>query len=414
MKKWSEQVTSLVHPRGGLVRILKQIETKPGLPQMARYLAVMEAAHQTPLTVRGSGFSCSKESSQQSAVGEAIERYCGSFALNHEIRSSTYAEMTEPALDPTLITRPSPDQLSSQPHLAAVSSRSVFDWVKGEALSTGEATWLPFELVYQTAPRYKPVRDLISTGLACGPTPEFARRNALCECLERDAVMLFWQLRTVRTELLVEATGNRDIELLLHKAKQSNLTVRFFDITQEEFGAPTVVALVQAIGRPGFYLGSSTAFSYGDAIRKALQEGLGGYSVFFEFLHFYDRIAPERPEEVETLEDHALYYMAGHQDSVLDELFLADLGKHSAEAYLHRPPVTFSQVVRALAEQGHPAYQVELTTADVRQVGFYVYRVITPTLLFLPVREPYLECERLRSKQRELQRNLNALPHPFP
>ena len=81
-------------------------------------------------------------------------------------------------------------------------------------------------------------------------------------------------------------------------------------------------------------------------------------------------------------------------------------------------------IVTRLARQGISAYLVDVTAPDVRELGLWVARVVSPELCALDVshRARFQGGERLRRAAYEAGLvpeplaldDLNPLPHPFP
>ena len=76
--------------------------------------------------------------------------------------------------------------------------QTPMNWTLGHSLLDDSPRWVPASFVYIPYDRVRgepPLKDLISTGLACGPTFATATLKALSEAVERDAYSIVWQNR---------------------------------------------------------------------------------------------------------------------------------------------------------------------------------------------------------------------------
>ncbi|MFY3790332.1 YcaO-like family protein [Ureibacillus sp. MALMAid1270] len=403
-------IQNVYHPRGGLVSHLRKIDVKPGLPQIIRYLAVINSNRLRGGMITGSGFSIDHTSSKMAAIGEAVERYCANIE-NQKTVLGSYEEFEGYAMDPMKITRLTDEQYSRNPNLNKVTTKSILEWCNGVDLISGETVLIPKELIYLTN-NQKPIRDIISTGLACSDTKEDAISRGLLECIERDAFVLFWMLGIVNFKIDFTDINNQDICKLISLAKHSDLQIELYDISQE-FSVTTILSVIRKKDVKGFYLGCAAHYQYSKAILNSIKEGLGGYSVFYEYLNYYDFNYPSKMEEIETLDDHALYYISGQADWVLEGLLPSTLPIKLANELLDKQ-TTLDITLDKLNEQEYIPYAVDLTTIDVKSIGLNVMRVVVPALAFLPVGEPMLNCPRLHQKKALSNKEFNLLPHPFP
>ncbi|TDC71023.1 hypothetical protein E1193_29350 [Micromonospora sp. KC606] len=140
------------------------------------------------------------EQARRSAVGEAVERYCGNF-VPAGLRRASYRQLAargDRAVDPTALALHSPAQYA-QPDFPFEPFTSDVEalWTAGYALSDGAPTAVPASLVYVNwliPPRQDEPRTNFSmlSGLAAGPTRTAAETAALEEVIERDATVIWW------------------------------------------------------------------------------------------------------------------------------------------------------------------------------------------------------------------------------
>ena len=113
-------------------------------------------------------------------------------------------------------------------------------------LSDQRAVAIPAEYV-DAVPSSPPVLSLpTSTGLAFHTDLMHTLWSALCEVIERDALMLWWWTRRPVREIFVEPNEPRALVDRLVRLRRAKQQVRFFDLAHD-VAIPTVLAIV--IGR---------------------------------------------------------------------------------------------------------------------------------------------------------------------
>lgn len=413
MKK---NINLLINDRAGLISSLKSIEPYPGLPQIKRYLATihrMDPVTNNTVLFTGSGFSLCDSSAKWSAVGEAVERSSASITHNKNIIKSSYNNLKENAIDLFKITRLDKNQYENQDFYRDVNNDIILYWIKGIDLCTNETIFLPIDLVYLFIPPYRPIREILSTGLACGQSIEKATLSAFLECVERDAFTLFWLMGLVKSKIIFDKDIDPEISNLLQTGIDSNLSLEVYDITQD-INVPTILTIVKQNNRNGFYVSCASDLNYQIAVKKSLSEALGGYSIMFEkvFVHKYK--VPKNFEDINTLEHGALFYMSGKGDWILKKVFGVDLPSRDFSELVVEPVIDLNTAILNLKEKGHNVYLVDITNSDFSEAGLKVVRVVIPTLAYLSFEQPLLNSKRIESLKLLNNREINMYPHPMP
>lgn len=400
-------IDELISKRSGLIYDHVKINPKEGLPLLFRYLSVIKYRGEL---IRGSGFSLNEDQSKLASLGECIERYCASMDSHLKVLRCSRNQSTD-FLALNTITRLTNEQYLINPDFEEKSDYSPLYWIQGTSILYKTKKWIPYELTLLKPTPYKPIRDIISTGLAAHESVEEAINGGLCECIERDAFMLFWLLGRVNFEVSVTETDDEYISTLLKIATSSNLSINIYDITTD-YNVPTILTLVRRKGKDGFYMGCSSSLSYKKSVIKSLEEGLGGYSIYSESLEQGKKKKPKSFDEIKELEDHPLFYLNGGCDSILLDLLF------NKQLELRPMPkdhfVCLNEVLETFKYRGEDLFYVDLTSADINSIGFKVVKVIAPTLAFLSIGTPLLNCERLYFYKNKQNRDFNLLPHPFP
>lgn len=380
---------------------VKSIETQAGLPKLHRHLSMIKRGGN--LTT-GSGFSIYKENSLLASMGEAVERYCASIKpLNIYTENNMNNKIEK--ININSITRAS-KEYDNTPNR---------EWIEVTNILSRKKILVPCEMAYLCETQYTPIRDIISTGLATYSTINGAIIRGLCECIERDAFVLFWMLSCGRFKIDTDTIDQEEIRILFNKAYNSGLKIDVYDISTE-FGVPVILTITKKSGVEGFYIACAANFDYNSAIRKALEEGLGGYSVYVESTLIYNKPIPNNLNNIKNLSDRPIYYLNNKVNHILDNIIerseMYTNTKHYKDIKKEKP--NLEQVINNLNSNNINVYYKDLTTVDVTDIGFKVVRVITPELAFLSTGSPMLCCDRLLQIAKRLDRNLNMEPHPFP
>ena len=210
---------------------------------------------------------------------EAYETWCAeSIDLPLKFASIDELQFTHPLVDVTRLPLASVD---------GVDPALPFLWIEGKDLFSGEARWLPFEMVHanyaQPEPPHSQAFAATTNGLASGNTSEEAHLHALMEVIERDAITL-WKLgpdawgssTAVRLDTV---TGTP--RLLLDLFEAAEIDVAVWDVTSDS-GVPAFVALIHdRTGETGAdELGGGAHVSAEVALVRALTEAAQARGTF--------------------------------------------------------------------------------------------------------------------------------------
>lgn len=373
-----------------------------------------------------------RDAAEAAAIGEALERYSGSYVPDAQLLLARAAELGGHAVQPERFALFSDDQYAAAGFpFRRFDADTVVAWVEGFALTDGAPAYLPAQLIYMPWRRQAAAETSIgyatSSGLACGATLEEALLTGLLELIERDAFMLVWHNR-----LSLPLLDWRDDPELTRLAKRyfapSGLRYSAVDLSPF-FGLPTVLGVVH--GRRGWLgalgVGAACAPTIAVAWRKALAEA-------FSVQRWVRDRAFEEPDrlggsarEIRSFDDHTLYYADHEQAGRAAFLDQSDERRATADvAPLEGANVleSIEGVVRRLAARGLKAYAVEVTSPDVLAGGLRVVRVVVPELCpldvvhgarFLGGRRMYDAAFAAGLVPRPLEpADLNPDPHPFP
>lgn len=374
----------------------------------------------------------SRDAAEAAAIGEALERYSGSYVPQERIIVASADELGADAVEPERFALFSGDQYSRGGFPFRPFRRdTVVGWVEGFSVPDGRRAFLPAQLVFmpweRRAPREVRIGHATSSGLACAATLEEAILVGLLELVERDAFMLVWHNRLSLP--LLDWSAHAAIARLDERYfARSCLRYSAVDLSVF-FDVPTVLGVVH--GAPGALgalgVGAASAARIEVAWRKALSEA-------FSVQRWVRDRALEEPERlgrpaaaIDTFDDHTLHYAA--EERAERAAFLdASRERRDARAIpsLEGEDVLgqIEAVCRRLAERGASAYAVDVASPDVAAAGLRVVHVVAPELCQLDVVEGarFLGGRRMYHAAFEAgivaqplrPADLNPDPHPFP
>lgn len=360
----------------------------------------------------GAAFDC--ERAYWSAIGEGVERYAGSIYWPENLIAGTMADVRDAMdLEPLIV--------AARPEIQKVKDDEVYHWVSGLDLITGRKVHIPASLVYLG---YRPTggHEILtqndSTGLACGQGFEDACFRGLCEVIERDAFASSWLLNRPPPRLNVSDTDLARLSQPVQDALRNPNTPVTLHYLANSFGIHVVTAIMRG-DRALASVGAAAGPSLIQAAEKAVAEVLQGWQAVSALPAIETCL---RLEDLKTPFDHLRFYLHSERTPPLDGYFSSSdaVAFSDIEA---APMPDLAAVLTALTGEGHQAVAVDLTTADIADLGFSVVRVIVAgfqPLIFGPACVQVVDDRRLRAWQKIWRLepanppSYNALPHPFP
>lgn len=378
-------LAGVVDDRTGIIRRLFVHPTEPGceLPAMAtaarsRYTEGRPACHACESEGEvGSGKGETSLRAMVSAVGEAIERYSAARFHPRALIHASVSEVRGDFLAPADLC-PYADRQYEEPDFPFVrlSPRTPIDWVRGFWLDTRAPVLLPALATYMDghAPHDAYFCEVTSNGLAAGPTLDAAAVRATLELCERDAFMIAWLARRPGRRVILDGSVEPGVREAARQLEDQGVRVELYllDVGLE---IPVIACAGYGDGErwPGATLSLSAHLSPRSAIAGAVFEQ-GHFGPYLCRRVAEGRPIPERPDDVHTLEDHALYYMPPRRASAFS--FLGAGGEIRA-ADLPRPegdPV--GDLCRRLAAAGLRVAIADVTSPDLADTPFRVARAV--------------------------------------
>ncbi len=321
---------------------------------------------------------------QLAAVGEALERLA---AVSVELPKRIWAELEgKSRLLPEEFSLFRED-LRSQPDFPfAALYRDDAVFTKVYSIYDNSEHWVPHGLVTLRDDYNTGVST--SSGLAAGSSRPGALLRAVQELIERDALMVTW-LHGVPGRR-VEVPGRYAAEV---GSKGGEIAV--IDATPAY--SPHPVAIVAGSlpirGRQRYSLGAACRETWEEAVEKAYLEWSQG--VFFTA--YYYSIHPDLKFEsydgVNSFDDHAVYYTVYPEQWAKVPLMQGERYERAGrETKSPSNIVALEKLVASLKKAGVRLFYRDITTSDLRCMGVYAARAISPDLapIFSHQRYPHL------------------------
>ncbi|SDI06856.1 ribosomal protein S12 methylthiotransferase accessory factor [Sinosporangium album] len=367
------------------------------------------------------------EVARLSAIGEAVERYCGNCVTDKvDVREASYNELLaagEHAVDPDQLVLYT-DRLYDSPGFPFVR----FDrdlrthWVLGSSVTAKRPVWVPASIVYvnwymDQYAAVPPTNYLYYPGIAAGPNLDWALASGIEEIIERDATMIWWMNRhplpaVEVTDELASLWAGRPLELgqrawLVH--------------LDNEFDFPVMAGVVENRREGLLNVGFAARPDPVEAARKAWTEALTLQDGSRD-LDDPDGLtrtamaegwvsAPLQPWRADRryLDSYAADFHDVNDLMCQQQVFLDPRAADVVRPWLDTPVTrTFDDLPR-VAERSLSAYRdivesrgyeivyVELTTQDVAKAGMRVVRVLVPGLVpNFPAAFPFLGRRRIQ------------------
>jgi ribosomal protein S12 methylthiotransferase accessory factor len=429
------RLRTLVSPYSGLIRGVTELTAAPDdarLVRVACHVADLEPLIGVDTELRPGGSAADRDTAIAATIGEVAERYSGAWVPRGLPLAA--ADELPGAVDPERFSLFHATQ-HAQPRFPfrAFTGRTRVRWTPAIALPSGEAAYVPAQLVYL---RWRSPADTgeeaiaysTSNGVACGATFDEAVASALLELLERDAFMLTWYGR----HSLPRLDWSADPALAAFDARYFRPSgVRYAAVDLSVFhDVPSVLGIVRGAAGDGAPLavGAAARATLGEAWVGALAEAFAVRSWARAMSHERGprTFAPDFAD-IDGFDDHVAFYADESNTCHADFLDASDVTRATAEVSPLEGATAAQQIAALcarLAARGMSAYAVDITAPDVAAAGLRVARVIVPELQpldvayagrFLGGRRLYRAAFELglRASPMMLQ-DLNPYPHPFP
>jgi thiazole/oxazole-forming peptide maturase SagD family component len=372
-------------------------------------------------------------------LAESLERYgqlIAASAGSHDIKLATHRDLSqcdERVVDPSKLHFFTDKQAAALDFpFQPFSVDSPMGWVCARsALDHGEY-WVPAQLAFvgymiNSDAGERRIAAGVTTGTAAHTSRITARRNALLELIQIDAVMGHWYTDRVAPEIVHDASSVSLQNLITQYFPDTFPQPRFYWLPTAETSVCVVACAIRKAGGalPSVSIGLGADYSAVRAMYKALVEAVGvmqlaKVGLVNETLERW-RISEAEEEHSGTdqalildLDSNVTYYAAGSDRHFVDRKFGGGRPVHASQLPDHvglRDDDQVADMLDALAKASVEVVELDLTTPDVAAVGFNVARMWSPDLL--PLCLPSCPPKRHKAFAR-YGGATHSRPHPYP
>lgn len=370
-------------------------------------------------------------------IAEVLERYSLCVYDDKKIIYGSYDEIRQKkAVDPQKFKCFSQKQLENQEVFKNhdFNRKSRFGWIEGVSLFDNEKYLMPAQLsyiLYEFVDGEPQIRQTTTNGAAAGDSWERAAYAAICEAVERDALMILWLNRLSPKQIDLNALKSERIQNLLEKFRRYNLEIYAFDITSD-IKLPVVLAItIDRSGKgPAVHFATDCELNIEEAIYDSLLGCIaaGPWIMNLMTKENFKRVNDIAPN-FSAIRDRAIFWAQKKLIKKIDFLFNSDAPKIKfSDSELYKFSETgwkekFAEVKTILNKAQLECYLVDATSPLARSLGISVIMSLIPGLypLYLSEKFKYLGIDRLYEtpvklgylNQPKKEEEMNPLPHPF-
>jgi ribosomal protein S12 methylthiotransferase accessory factor len=275
----------LLNSRTGIIIRTAQVEHHQAIPtelitvqtHVARMNRLYPSWHNDAFSA-GSVFG-NAEQAYQSAIGEAVERYCGNYMLRAAPEFASYHDLMgrgQYALDPEQLVLFSEAMYATPgcPFVPFTRDTRTY-WVHGYSLSRDCPAWLPASLVYVNwhTSEYTdgpPTNSTYYPGIAAGTNREQALMSAIGELIERDSTAVWWMNRQPLPAIQLPP----ELAAIWHGTPTELGQRAWAILLPNEFDIPVVASVVEQTAEQFLTIGFASRPDPAQAITKAWAEAL--------------------------------------------------------------------------------------------------------------------------------------------
>lgn len=447
----------LMGERTGIIQRTRRITHHPDSPARLHTvqthnssMARVDQEWANDVITGGSAFD-DPDAAHQSALGEAVERYCGNHMGQNELCWASYDELRargENAIDPEQLILYSEDIYTATGCPFERFTRSLrVRWVRGRSLTHDRPIWMPVTLVFVNwlaaeADGHPLTNYMNFSGVAAGPNLDYALVSGIEELVERDATMIWW----MNAQPLPKVKPSAELEALYAGAPTEAGQRAWLINLDNEFDIPVMAGLVHHTVEDFFTIGFAARPDPEAAARKAwteawtLQEGsrdlnspdsLIRQAITWGFASYVD-LKPWRADR-RYLDDYRPDFKDVTDLMCQQQVFLDKRAIDSVSHFTHvdatrelsdlprLPDRNLDTYRERIESNGFEICYVDCTTPDVEAAGFNAVRVVIPGLVGnAPAAFPLLGRRRVQDvpvalgwrKEALAEKDLNYWPIP--
>jgi ribosomal protein S12 methylthiotransferase accessory factor len=429
----------VISPKTGIVKSLGHLFRNPGAPSPHIVSSALTAFHRfsgnkADFAATGTSFNMSQ--AHWSAMGEAVERYCAALSDFQHLHVATYNDLTaagHTALPPESFTVFDDDQFAAPDFpFARPEGTHKISWIAGTRLHDQSPVFVPAGLVFnQFRPKTgeKRLCPDIHPGVASGCLRERVLTSALLEIVERDTMMIHWLNRLPVTGI----AQDDDFHTLRQECGIPPHLSLHLAFLQTDFAATCIFALLLDHRHGVLGGGCSAGFVGREVAQKAICEAIQilclsrevqrgergrlaskGKAIPAAFLNPTKRKNLPLTELLYNLG----YYLETDNWSVLSDILSPPHTVRLKDCDQPRTGRRYTELSGSFEAAGIHPICVDLTTPDVADTGWIVFRIVAPGAVpNLPTLYPPRALKRLRTVPQKLgfphASEWNTLPMPY-
>lgn len=412
-----EGLDLLVSERTGIIQRLRPITHHAEVPARLKTMqthcssmARIDPEWANDVITGGSAFD-DEDAARRSAIGEAVERYCGNHMGQAEVRWASFDELVaagEHAIDPDTLVLYSQAMLDMPGCPFEPFTRDLrVRWVRGRSLTHDRPVWMPVTLVFvnwlATEQGQHPLTNYMNfSGVAAGMSLDRAIVSGLEELVERDATMVWW----MNAHPLPAVRPTPELEALTAGAPAAAGQRAWLVHLDNQFDIPVMAGLVHHTAEDFFTIGFAARPDPEEAARKAwteawtLQEGsrdldapdsLIRKAIEWGFASYVD-LKPHRADR-RYLDDYRPDFLDVSDLMCQQQVFLDPRAIDAVRPFTHVPATrdmaslprlpdrSLATYQQRIEQQGFEICYLDCTTPDVAAAGMHAVRVVVPGLV---------------------------------
>lgn len=428
----------LIDSAFGIVQAVRDTRVQPDFPDL--FIASAQTANTAPYFGRrcsdqSSGAGFSRRDARVAAVGESIERYCSGCWSAEDLVFGSYQDLRgeHELLSPSALRLYDPSQKAALLRFAPFTETTPLAWAQAYSMVRKRPVLLPACIVFLPySPAFaeqgeRAICPGYSTGMASGATAWDALYYGLCESIERDAFVNFWLNRLSLPQIDIRSDAEL-AELFDQRFRRDHLRYTLLDATTD-LGVPSVFCLLvdTSYDPPLVCVGGAARLSSRVAVRKALVEAVHTYGWAASLRAEGKRRYRSDFSDVADFSDHVRIHASGALLSSIDFASRSDRRRDIAEMPEGEPDryeEAAGLLIERLAQHDQEVLAMDLTTADIADVGLRAVRAFVPGLLQLNASHVLRNLGNPRLYELPVRMGLasrpttlaeiNPFPHPFP
>ncbi len=379
------------------------------------------------------GAALSRRNAKAAAIGESLERYSCSIYDKEEFILSDYKSLDVNAVKPCKWNIFSESQYSSLDFpYDKFTEDTVVRWVKGYSLSEDKDIYVPASLVY--LPYYPSSEEAnispsVSTGLSAGTSMQSAILGGIYEVVERDAIANMWFNKLSMSRVDPYGDSRFFSEIMKTKLCTDNSDYMLVDITTDiEIPVMFSVKLFNSSKGKSSACGAAARLDPEDASLKASIESSQG-AKWIQYLHMENWMWGYKDDYSDIIEfkDHVRLYSLPENVPKLEFVYKNKITKNHSDLVNYKTDSNINDVkmcVEMLTKKGFEVIYVDVTSPELKELGFNVVKVLIPGLMGLngDHNYPFLGGDRQNELRKKMRGNsnldtscvMNKDPHPFP